>query len=56
MKYILLEKEKEFVHGKPLDIWAFGVTLFLITYKTFPYDIESFDNKMEILDKISVGE
>jgi serine/threonine protein kinase len=28
----------------------------MLTYKSFPYDIENFENKLEILDKISQGE
>ena len=26
--------------GKPLDIWAFGITLYIITYLKFPFDSE----------------
>ena len=32
------EKPKESYEGKPLDMWAFGVTLYILTYLKFPFD------------------
>lgn len=32
------EKPKETYEGKPLDMWAFGVTLYILTYLKFPFD------------------
>lgn len=46
----------DIVHGKPLDVWALGVTIFMLTYKTFPYDIINVENKIELMDKIELGE
>ena len=34
-----INEDKEY-QGKPLDIWAFGVTLYIITYLKFPFDTD----------------
>ena len=32
--------ENNYFRGKPLDIWALGVTLYIITYLKFPFDTD----------------
>ncbi len=39
--------------GKPLDIWALGVTLFIMTFNKLPIRGEDDGNIMEILDLIN---
>jgi len=55
-KIYKLEIGSDFIHGKPLDVWAFGVTIFMLAYRYFPYDIEDFGNILDIRRKISNGE
>ena len=37
--------------GKPIDIWALGVTLYILCYKKFPFDSEN-NNIFELYEKI----
>lgn len=41
--------------GKPVDIWALGVTAFVLTFKKLPFFDESND-MMEIYNIINKGE
>ena len=42
--------------GKPLDIWALGVTLYIMTFNRLPIKATNEDNTMELLDLISKPE
>ena len=42
--------EAQEYQGKPLDIWAFGVTLYILTYLKFPF--EGGDNILELYQTI----
>jgi serine/threonine protein kinase len=42
--------------GKPLDIWALGVTSYILAYKEFPFKSENDDNILELFNIISKGE
>lgn len=39
--------------GKPVDIWALGVTGYILTYLVYPFMPKNMHNMMELLDKIS---
>ena len=41
--------------GKPLDIWALGVTSYILAYKQFPFKAENEDNIIELFEIISKG-
>ena len=45
------DKDISDLQGKPLDIWALGVTLYILCYKKFPFDSEN-NNIFELYDKI----
>ena len=48
-----VEEEKEIDYrGKPIDIWALGVTAYILAYNKFPFESEN-DNIIELYDKIS---
>ncbi len=38
--------------GKPLDIWALGITTYLIAYRTFPFKLEYCVSPLKIFDSI----
>ena len=38
--------------GKPLDIWALGITTYLIAYRTFPFKLEYCISPIKIFDSI----
>ena len=42
--------------GKPLDIWALGVTSYILAYKELPFKSENDDNILELFNIISKGE
>ena len=44
--------ESLFYKGKPIDIWALGVTLYILSYKKFPFDVDN-GNIIELFKKIS---
>lgn len=48
------EEVKQFA-GKPLDIWALGVTTFILTYKDLPFKPDNPENIIELMDLISNG-
>ena len=48
-------KEEEKYRGKPLDIWALGVTAYILSYNKFPFDSEN-DNIFELYNKIYKAE
>jgi serine/threonine protein kinase len=50
--YLKLEEIKEFA-GKPLDIWALGVTIYILAFKELPFKTENSENVIELLDLIS---
>ncbi len=52
---IILEDLNEYA-GKPLDIWSFGITIFILTYREFPFKTKNSGNMMEIYDLISNAE
>lgn len=41
--------------AKPVDIWALGVSLFIMTYRALPYNSKD-NNIYEIINMISSGE
>ena len=45
------DKEIPDLQGKPIDIWALGVTLYILCYKKFPFDSEN-NNIFELYEKI----
>jgi [calcium/calmodulin-dependent protein kinase] kinase len=42
--------------GKPLDIWALGVTIYIFVYKELPFKPENPENIIELLDMIANAE
>ena len=38
------------IHGKPLDIWALGITSYLLAYKKLPFVESDDDNEDDIID------
>lgn len=49
------QNKKDFV-GKPLDIWALAVTIFIMTFKTFPFKAKESGDMLELLDLIANAE
>ena len=49
------KKEEEDYRGKPIDIWALGVTAYILAYNKFPFESES-DNLFELYEKINKAE
>jgi calcium-dependent protein kinase len=49
------DQSKNYV-GKPLDIWAFAVTVYIMTFKTFPFKAKESDDVLELLDLIANAE
>ena len=46
------EKDEESdLQGKPIDIWALGVTLYILAYKKFPFESEK-NSILELYEKI----
>ena len=48
-------EEKEDIkdlQGKPIDIWALGITLYILAYKKFPFESEN-NNIFELYEKIN---
>ena len=37
------DEKDQSLQGKPLDIWALGITTFIMSYKKFPFDFDSDD-------------
>ena len=46
-----IEDHTEF-QGKPLDVWALGITLYLLIYRKLPFDNDE-GNMIDILDQIA---
>ena len=46
------EKKDEDFQGKPIDIWALGITLYILAYKKFPFESRN-NNVFELYEKIS---
>lgn len=42
--------------GKPLDMWALGVTLYIMTFNKLPIKERNEGDTLELLDLISKGE
>ncbi len=38
------------IRGKPLDIWALGVTLFAFTFLNLPFFAESFEELKKLIE------
>jgi [calcium/calmodulin-dependent protein kinase] kinase len=49
------EDIKEFA-GKPLDIWALGVTTYILTFKKLPFELENQEDILGLLDHIMHGQ
>ena len=55
-----LDEDKEIknknneLKGKPIDIWALGVTAYILSYKKFPFESEK-NSIFELYEKISKG-
>ena len=49
------EKKEEDYRGKPIDIWALGVTAYILAYNKFPFESET-DNLFELYEKINKAE
>ena len=45
------KKKKPDLKGKPIDIWALGITTYILSYNKFPFESEN-DNIFELYDKI----
>ena len=52
---MLIRGKSEPFSAKPVDIWALGVTLFIMTYRELPF-ISKDNNMYEIIKMISMGE
>lgn len=39
--------------GKPLDIWALGVTMFILIFKKLPFYLENEENVIGLLNLIA---
>jgi serine/threonine protein kinase len=48
------EEETDF-RGKPIDIWALGVTAYILAYNKFPFESEN-NNIFELYEKIAKAE
>lgn len=46
-------KEMPNFRGKPLDIWALGVTVYILAYKKFPFDIPEDGGILDLFELIS---
>ena len=46
-----IKKKNHDFKGKPIDIWALGVTTYILSYNKFPFESEN-DNIFELYDKI----
>lgn len=42
--------------GKPVDIWALGVTAFVLTFRELPFKPENPDSIIELFDLIAQAE
>ena len=49
---ILNEKDKN-LRGKPLDIWALGITSFIIAYRIFPFKLNKIVSPLELFENIT---
>lgn len=45
-------RTREF-EGKPLDIWATGITVYILYFKRLPFEIECMFDIVEVMDKIN---
>lgn len=52
---IVIRGKSEPFAAKPVDIWALGVSLFIMTYRKLPF-ISKDNNMYEIINMISSGE
>ena len=53
---ILDENDESFdLRGKPLDIWALGVTAYILAYKQFPFYENNYGNMLGLFDIIEKG-
>ena len=52
---INIKGKSEIFAAKPVDIWALGVSLFIMIYKVLPF-ISADNNMFEIINLISAGE
>ena len=42
--------------GKPVDIWAMGVTIYIVTFQKLPFLPNNLSNFLELFEVISKGE
>ena len=49
-----LKNKNNDIKGKPIDIWALGVTAYILSYKKFPFESEK-NSIFELYEKISKG-
>ena len=52
---VLNPKDKD-LRGKPLDIWALGITSFLIAYRIFPFKLDKTVTPIELFETIAKSE
>lgn len=50
------EENKKGYKGKPVDIWALGVTTFILVFKTLPFCESNSENVIGLYDLIAKGE
>jgi serine/threonine protein kinase len=50
------EETKKGYAGKPVDIWALGVTTFILIFKRLPFSEDNSDNVLGLYDMIAKGE
>ena len=46
----------DFFAGKPVDIWALGVTIYVITFQKLPFMPKNISNLLELFELISKAE
>lgn len=49
-------QDKSSFNGKPVDVWALGVTLFVACYKKLPYVPKNTSNYLELFKMIGTKE
>ena len=49
---VLNQKDKN-LRGKPLDIWALGITSFIIAYRIFPFKLDKIVTPIELFETIT---
>ncbi len=48
--------KSDYFAGKPVDIWAMGVTIYIVTFQKLPFLPNNLSNFLELFEVISKGE